>query len=192
MPIELKTNLVSDATVNILKKFMIFKHIEIHDIRRILNAEPLSGRGGYYSKIAKLCKYNKNEVVIHEGDFDSWSFWVVKGVFDVVQGRMTIATFDKPGEIFGEMSVFEGIPRTASVVSRTDDSICLCIDMSIIDNLNDSRIETRIKEEFYSVILDRIDSAKRKIETDKRRLENKYADLVEFENKIMQSKRFCK
>lgn len=190
MPKDLKTDLMSDSIIGIIKKFMIFKQIESHDIKKILNADPKSIKNGYHDRIAKLCQYDKDEVVIQEGDFDSWSFWVVKGVFDVIQGSVPIASFEKPGEIFGEMSVFEGIPRTASVVSRTQGGICLSMDMSIIDNLNDPRIETLIKEEFYSVILERIERAKTKIANDKKRLELKYSGLVEFEKRIRQSKRF--
>jgi len=101
----------------------------------------------------------------------------------VIQDGIPIATFANPGEIFGEMSVFEGIPRTASVVSVTN-SICLCIDMSIIENLNDKRIETIIKESFYSVIIKRLDHTKKSLKAEIKKLEAKYTDLVDFKNKI--------
>ncbi|MCK5163438.1 MAG: cyclic nucleotide-binding domain-containing protein [Desulfobacula sp.] len=183
MPKDLKTNLLSEKIISIMRKFMIFENIESHDIKTILNANPESNEGKYHKRIAKLCQYDKGEIVIKEGEFDSWSFWVIKGVFDVIQNGIPIATFADPGEIFGEMSVFEGIPRTASVVSITD-GICLCIDMSIIENLNDKKIETIIKEGFYTVILERLGNTKEIIEDDRKKLEEKYADLLAFEKKI--------
>lgn len=180
---NLNANLVSEKIIKIIKKFMVFETIETHDIKKILNANPESNGQGYHKKIAKLCQYAKGETVIKEGDFDSWSFWVVKGVFDAIQKGIPIATFANPGEIFGEMSVFEGIPRTASVISKTD-GICLCIDMSVIENLNDKKIEASIKKGFNSVILERLGNTKKRIEADKKKLEVKYADLLVFENKI--------
>jgi len=183
MPKDLKANLVSKDIISIIKKFMIFDKIKINDIKTILNITPEPDKKGYHKRIAKLCQYKKGETVIQEGDFDSWSFWVVKGIFDVIQDGIPIATFANPGEIFGEMSVFEGIPRTASVVSVTN-SICLCIDMSIIENLNDKRIETIIKESFYSVIIKRLDHTKKSLKAEIKKLEAKYTDLVDFKNKI--------
>ncbi len=128
MPKELKTNLMSNTIINVIQKFMIFREIEKSKIQKILWANANSDKNIYHKRIAKLCQYKKGEIVIKEGDFDSWSFWVVKGNFEVLQDGMVIANFTKPGEIFGEMSVYEGIPRTATIVAKTD-GICLCIDM---------------------------------------------------------------
>lgn len=183
MPKDLNTNLMSEKTINIIKKFMVFESIDCGQLKSILNTNPESDSDEYHKRIAKICQYDEGETVIHEGEFDSWSFWVVKGVFNVIQKGVTIATFSTPGEIFGEMSVFEGIPRTASVVAKTT-GICLGMDMSIIENLGDKKIESLIKEGFYSVILNRLATTKEKIYADKKELELKFARLLEFENTI--------
>lgn len=183
MPVDLKANLISEKIIRVVKKFMIFENIGSHDIKRILNPNPDSDSGNYHRRVAKLCQYDKDETVIQEGSFDSWSFWVVKGEYEVTQKGVCLARIGTPGEIFGEMSVFEGIPRTASVISKTG-GICLCIDMSIIDNLNDKKIENIIKEGFYSVILKRLGNTKGKIETAIKKLDLKYASLLDFENRI--------
>jgi CRP-like cAMP-binding protein len=179
---DLKQDLVTDKIINILKKFMIFDDLEEKDIKKILSMETRAG-DSYKSRIAKLCQYKAGEAVIQEGEFDCWSFWVVKGVFDVIQNKESIASFSNPGEIFGEMSVMEGIPRTASVVSVTK-GVCLCIDMSVIENLEDKAVRTTIKNGFYKVILARLGTTKDKLMTEKQRLEIKYADLLSFEEKI--------
>ena len=95
MPKDLNTNLMSEKIINVIKKFMIFEDIESHHIKKILNVNPESSGDSYHKRIAKLCRYDKGEPVIKEGDFDSWSFWVVKGVFDVIQNGISIITFAK-------------------------------------------------------------------------------------------------
>ena len=179
----LKTNLLSDSIINILRKFMIFDNLNAGDIKKILGMEAEA----YKSRIARLCQFKAGETVIKEGEFDSWSFWVVKGSFDVIQGGSTLTTFSKSGEIFGEMSVLDGIPRTASVISRTD-SVCLGIDMSVLDNMVDKNIRETIKKGFYNVILARIKETKDRMFKEKQRLEIQYADLVNFEKQIRSKK----
>ncbi len=175
---DLKTNLLNEPIINVIRKFMIFADLSIDEIKKILSMEV-----EYESRIAKLCQYNAGETVINEGDFDCWSFWVIKGSYNVIQNGELVINFSKPGEIFGEMSVLEGIPRTASVVSVTK-GVCLCIDMSVIENLKDDHIAEIIKKGFYNVILTRLDRTKDRMMEEKQRLEVKYADLLDFEKRI--------
>ena len=148
---------------------MIFDDLSPADIKTILSLDSTKSTP-YQSRIVKLCQYAAGETVIREGEFDCWSFWLVKGKFDVIQQKKTIASFSNPGEIFGEMSVLEGIPRTASVVSATT-GICLCLDMSIIENLVDESVRTIIKNGFYKVILSRLDETKNKMMAEKHAIE---------------------
>lgn len=175
---NLKTNLLNEQTINVLRKFMIFAHLSADEIRRFL-----SMGAEYESKIAKLSQYSAGECVIREGDFDCWTFWIVKGTYDVIQNGELVISFSAPGEIFGEMSVLEGIPRTASVIAATG-GVCLCIDMSVIDTLRDHRIAEIIKKGFYDVILARLDRTKGKMMAEKQRLETKYDELLDFEDRI--------
>ncbi len=97
---HLKTNLLDQQIVTILKKFMIFEGLTQADIKKILRMDAKIN-ASYQNKIIKLCQYKAGEIVIREGEFDCWSFWVVKGVFDVIQNKEVIATFSTSGEIFG-------------------------------------------------------------------------------------------
>lgn len=185
MPKNLGINLVSDQTVNTIKKFMIFADLSHGEIKKILGLDSkATGTPGYQSQIAKLCQYEKGETIIREGEFDSWSFWVVTGSFEVVQNGEVIVVFSKPGEIFGEMSVLEGIPRTATVVTKGGGA-CLCLDMSVIDNINDQRIKEVIRSGFYKVILERIGKTKEQMKEEKFKFEQKYSKLINFEEKIV-------
>ncbi len=183
MPKDLHADLLSDSIINVIRKFMIFNQIAPDNLKKIFAINEEAQSSSRPGKVATIYKYQEGETVIQEGDFECWSFWVIKGIFDVIQDGKPVATLSSPGEIFGEMSVFEGIPRTATVVSVTD-SICLCLDMSIIEQLKDEEIEAKIKEGFYSIILERLGSTKDHISTEKKRLEEKYTDLVDFETKI--------
>ncbi len=185
MPKSLSTNLVGDKTINILKKFMIFHELSKEEIKTILEMDSGSNSKNHYqSRIAKLNQYRSGETIIREGDFDSWSFWVVKGRFEVIQQGESIVVFSKPGEIFGEMSVLEGIPRTATVVCKND-GICLCLDMSVLENIDKKRIKSVIKKGFYKVILERLGKTKDQMKEEKVKLEKKYATLIDFEHNIM-------
>jgi len=173
----LKTNLLDDQIINVLKKFMIFESLSPSQIRKIFEME------GYRLPIAKIRQYEAGEAVIREGEFDCWSFWVVKGAFEVVQDGAPIISFATPGEIFGEMSVLEGIPRTASVLSKTR-GVCLGIDMSVIENMADTHIRETIKKGFYKVILKRLEKTRDKMNEEKKKLEQKYAGILDFEERI--------
>lgn len=175
----LKTNLLDDQIINVLKKFMIFEALSPGEVKKIFEMESK----GYRHRIAKVCRYGAGEAVIREGEFDCWSFWVVKGGVDVFQDGKIVASFSKPGEVFGEMSVLEGIPRTASVISRNG-GVCLCIDMSVIENMADDHIRETIKKGFYQVILDRLGKAKAMMVEEQKKLELKYAAIQDFEKRI--------
>ncbi|MCG8619713.1 MAG: cyclic nucleotide-binding domain-containing protein [Desulfobacterales bacterium] len=177
---DLNVNLLDDHIISVLRKFMIFAELSVDEIKDLLSME-----AKYKKKIAKICMYGTDEIVINEGDFDCWSFWVVKGRYEVVQAGKLVASFSKPGEIFGEMSVLEGIPRTASVVAKTK-GVCLCIDMSVMENFRDSHIADIIRTGFYNVILERLNRSKDKMLEEKQRLELKYADLLDFERRIQE------
>ena len=66
--------------------------------------------------------YDKGDIIIHEGDTDAESmYFVLNGSVGVYKGyrkanEVLLATL-KPGDLFGEMSVFLKEPRTASVVA---------------------------------------------------------------------------
>lgn len=166
MAIDLKTNFINEKIINILKKFMIFDSLSPEEIKQLLCLDR-PRHTAYQARIAKLCQYRAGETVIQEGFFDCWSFWVVTGVFDVIQKGKRIISFSRPGEIFGEMSVLEGIPRTASVICKTG-GVCLCIDMSVMDNLENDRVRKMVQKRVHQVIRKRLALTENTMQTQKR------------------------
>ncbi len=100
--------------------------------------------------------YNKDDIIIREGDKGDSMFMLVEGLlnvfvrnqdgFDVFVGNITA------GDFFGEMSLFTGEARSATVKARTN---CLIfeIDKEIISPIIHKR--TNLVEEFGAVIAER-------------------------------------
>jgi CRP-like cAMP-binding protein len=64
-------------------------------------------------------------VIARQGDVGTGFFVVAEGTVGVVRDGRTIATLG-PGEFFGELSVLDGLPRTAQVVATTP-TVCLAL-----------------------------------------------------------------
>lgn len=67
---------------------------------------------------AQIVSYRQGTTVIREGDPGATLFVIVDGMADVSRGGRTLATLS-PGEFFGEVSLLDGGPRTASIVAQT-------------------------------------------------------------------------
>ena len=61
-------------------------------------------------------EFQPGQVIARQGDVGTGLFIVASGKVQVVRDGETIATLG-PGEFFGELSVLDGLPRTAQVVA---------------------------------------------------------------------------
>jgi CRP/FNR family cyclic AMP-dependent transcriptional regulator len=193
MPTEIKSNLIQDETIDLLHKFKILKDFSKHEIYDLLGGE----KSRYQERIAKLVRYEAKETVLNEGDFDSWVFWIVKGKFAVVKGGIPITVFSKPGDVFGEMSILDADSRTATVVSVAG-GVCLSIDMSILDTLEDARIRKKVRNGIQRLKSERLSQTtnklveekqkvaqqKKEIEVERKRLMEKEAVLEDLEKEL--------
>lgn len=69
--------------------------------------------------------YREGAIIVRQGEPGASLFLIAEGVLDVsvaTEGRTEPVRLDRmvPGEVFGEMSLLTGQPRTASVVAATD------------------------------------------------------------------------
>lgn len=69
--------------------------------------------------VGKLKEYEPGETIIKKGDVDHWVFFLVSGEVKVVKGEQTFAILKRSGDLFGEMGVIDGSPRSASVWAMT-------------------------------------------------------------------------
>ncbi len=182
IPTEIKSNLIQDETINLLHKFKILKDFSKDEICDLLGGE----KSRYQERIAKLVRYEPAETVLNEGDFDSWIFWIVKGEFAVVKSGVPITVFSKPGEVFGEMSILEADSRSATVLSLNG-GVCLSIDMSILDTLEDKRIRKKVRNGIQNLKSERLSQTTNKLVEEKRKIAQQRKE-IEVERKRLQEK----
>jgi len=92
-----------------------------NDINHILN-------------FSKIKKYEAGEIIIEEGSYDNWIFILISGMVSVIKRGSEIDVLQRTGDVFGEMCVIDGSPRSASIKAASD-CTCLATDVSFIDNL---------------------------------------------------------
>jgi len=165
MGTSIKTNLITEETIRLLQKFQVLKELTLDEIRLLLGIK----ESDYQQRIAKLVQYKPGETVIREGDLDSWIFWIVKGSCAVTKNNIYIAKFNKAGEVFGELSCLDIDSRSASVISTTE-SICVSIDMSILDTLKNDTIRNKIKNGIYTMQAQRLSDTTVKLAKERKNL----------------------
>ena len=105
-------------------------------------------------EMSKLRQYEPGEVILKEGGFDSWIFFLMSGKIKVVKNDETLSILTCAGDVFGEMGIIDASPRFASVyaISKT---VCLATDASYIDRLsgNDKYVFSSILYRVFSQIL---------------------------------------
>lgn len=75
---------------------------------------------------ASIRRYDAGEVVIREGEFDNRVFFLVFGNLEIsVEGKV-VGCLQRLGDIFGEMGIIDGSPRSATITAaRTTVAVAL-------------------------------------------------------------------
>ncbi len=175
MPAEIKSNLIHEDTLKLLKKFQILRELSENDILLLLGKKKNSD---YQKRIARLLRFDKEEIVIREGDFDCWVFWVVQGEFAVIKNDVVVAIFDVPGIIFGEMSFLDEDKRSASVVAVTK-GICLSIDMSVLDTIMDDNLKFTVMSGIQHLKSRRLNKTTQKLAAEKQKVTLEQKKILE-------------
>ena len=93
----------------ILRKILLFRKLSDSDLNKI-------------TSIGKFKKYRQDETIFSENASGNALYIVLSGIVKIFAQtgvkRKTLA-YLKPGEFFGEMSVLDGRPRVAQVISET-------------------------------------------------------------------------
>jgi CRP/FNR family transcriptional regulator, cyclic AMP receptor protein len=83
---------------------------------------------------SNIRKYSAGEIIIEEGSYDNWVYFLVAGNASIMKNGEEIDTLRRTGDVFGEMCVIDGNPRSASI-QAIDDVTCLATDVSFMDRL---------------------------------------------------------
>lgn len=86
-------------------------------------------------ELSKIRKYDPGELIIEEGKYDSWVFFIVSGKVRIVKGGKDLGILSRRGDVFGEMGVIDGSERSASVFA-INEVVCLATDASYVDRLS--------------------------------------------------------
>ena len=105
-------------------------------------------------ELSKIRKYEKGETIIEEGVFDSWIYFLVSGEVKVVKHDNELSILKRTGDVFGEMGIIDGSPRSASIYA-VEETVCLATDASYIDRLsgNDKIVFSYILYRLFAEIL---------------------------------------
>ena len=85
--------------------------------------------------LSKIRKYEPEELIMEEGNFDSWIYFLISGKVNVIKDGNIISTLKRTGDIFGEMGVIDGSARSATI-QAVEPTACLATDASYIDRLS--------------------------------------------------------
>ena len=88
---------------------------------RGIDADGLAG----LAEVATAVDFPANHVIARQGEIGTGFFVIVSGNVRVVRDGETLAELG-PGDFFGELSVLDGKPRNAQVVS-TEPTTCLAL-----------------------------------------------------------------
>lgn len=85
--------------------------------------------GKHLKKLANIMverSFKPGEVIVKEGDQGAGVFLISSGKVEVVRGDNQVLNTLGPGDFFGEMALFEGFPRSATVRAM-EDTECLAM-----------------------------------------------------------------
>lgn len=79
-------------------------------------ADEILGQFGFLSEYGRRMEVPEGFVVIRDGDDAGSMFFILDGLVEVTKDERLLAVLE-PGEVFGEMSMVDGRPRSANVAA---------------------------------------------------------------------------
>ncbi len=86
-----------------------------------------------FLQLAKLREYEAGEIIIQEGEIDCWIYFLINGKLEITKNDKIITRLQNPGDLFGEMGVISGSPRSATVRAADTKTLVLGVDSSTVD-----------------------------------------------------------
>ena len=111
--------------------------------------------------LLRLCKirtYEAGETVIQEGEQERCMYFLFSGAVQVSKGGRMLSTLRRTGDVFGEMSLVDGSPRSATV-RAVGEATCLTVDASRLDrsaDKNDADFRSAMYRMFAHILTQRL------------------------------------
>jgi CRP-like cAMP-binding protein len=102
----------SNDLVEMLEKASLWSGLDRKDLRFIL-------------QLSKERKYGTGDLIVQKGEGDVGFYLIVSGSVEIKSNGTILSTL-APGQFFGEMSVIDNQPRSASVVAK-EPTTCLVL-----------------------------------------------------------------
>ena len=102
-------------------------------------------------------EYSKGQTIFHEGMLGSNLFIVLSGEIGLYKTNRLIAVC-KVGDAFGEMSVLNHRPRTATAAAETDVKL-FTLDESQVNRILEKRVAVRLLLNVVHVLSERLEEA---------------------------------
>jgi len=88
-------------------------------------------------KVASIRRYDAGETIINEGEFDNQVYFLIFGDLEITVNGNVVGSLKRLGDVFGEMGIIDGSPRSASITAvRT--SLVVALDDTAIGSLGDT------------------------------------------------------
>jgi CRP-like cAMP-binding protein len=121
-------------------------------------------------------EYEPGEMIMREGTEGNRIYVLLKGKLNVTKNGQQIATFERSGEVFGEMALLGIERRTATVTARTK-VVCLAIDQRFLNEIASPDLEAPYYVALYGflcrVLAERLQRATASLARQKKRRGNK-------------------
>ncbi len=85
-------------------------------------------------KYAKFRRFDRNEIIIREGDTDQLVYFLIEGSCQVNVDGIDVGSISQIGGVFGEMGMIDQKPRSATILAEKA-SLCLALDGSFLDHM---------------------------------------------------------
>jgi len=85
-----------------------------------------------FIRSGRLRAYEPGEVLIKEGEYDCWVFFLITGKLEIIKNGKPVGGLQRNGDMFGEMGIIDGSPRSATIRAATK-VLVLGLDASYID-----------------------------------------------------------
>lgn len=88
-------------------------------------------------KAASIRRYDSGEHIITQGEFDNQVFFLIFGQLDIYVGDKVVGSLQRLGDVFGEMGIIDGSPRSATIKAAKT-ALVVALDDTAIGSMGDT------------------------------------------------------